>query len=206
MEKEPVKALDSTYLRHRLSGTISGRNLAAHIRKASVGLIQYANCHPFIWNDDSGRTWTLIHNGTLYDPGSTRNYAEKQEGSTDSERLLLYIIDRCNELIRDCGVEAFGIPENRFRLIEDIISEMSRGNKLNLILYDSEYMYVHTNKPGTLYVNHGNGVYIFATRPVIAEGLSDPDWVPAAMNQLLVYRNGEHVWSGHPHENVFDRA
>ena len=206
MEKEPVKALDSTYLRYRLSREVSGRNIIAHLRRATVGQAEYANCHPFIWDDDSGRTWTLIHNGTIFDPGGTCNYATRQEGNTDSERLHLYIIDRCNELIREHGPEFMEIPENRFRLIEDIIAEMSDGNKLNLILYDSEYMYVHTNSPGTLHMVRRNGLNIFATRPVCPEGITDPEWKQVPMNRLLVYRDGEHVWTGHPHENTFDES
>lgn len=206
MEKEPVRAMDSSYLRHRLSRDVSSRNLVAHLRRATVGQTEYANCHPFIWDDESGRTWTLIHNGTIFNPGGTCNYATRQEGSTDSERLHLYIIDRSNELIREHGKEFMDIPENRFRLIEDIIAEMSQGNKLNLILYDSEYMYVHTNSPGTLYMVHRDGTYIFATRPVNAECLTEADWKQVPLNQLLVFKNGEHVWSGRPHENEFDES
>lgn len=206
MEKEPVKAMDSTYLRHRLSREVTSRNLVAHLRRATVGQTEYANCHPFIWDDDSGRTWTLIHNGTIFDPGGTCNYAKCQEGSTDSERLHLYIIDRCNKLIRDHGEEFMEKPENRFRLIEDIIAEMSHSNKLNIILYDSEYMYVHTNSPGTLHMVHRDGTYIFATRPVDADGLADAEWKQVPMDRLLVYRNGEHVWTGHLHNNEFDES
>lgn len=206
MEKEPVKALDSIYLKHRLSREVLSRNLVAHIRRATVGQTEYANCHPFVWDDESGRTWTFIHNGTIFIPGCTCNYATRQEGSTDSERLLLYIIDRCNELIREHGAEFMEVPENRFRLIEDIIEEMSNGNKLNLILYDSEYMYVHTNSPGTLHMIHRDGSYIFATKPVSMEDLPDPEWKQVPVNRLLVYRNGEHVWSGHPHGNEYDKS
>lgn len=66
MEKEPVRALDSLYLRQRMTREIAGTNLLAHIRLATIGRIEYANCHPFIWDDNSGRTWTMIHNGTLF--------------------------------------------------------------------------------------------------------------------------------------------
>ncbi len=60
MEKEPVKAIDSLYLRQRLSCRVEGSNLLAHIRLATIGQINYSNCHPFIWDDESGRTWTLM--------------------------------------------------------------------------------------------------------------------------------------------------
>ena len=136
MEKEPVKALDSVYLRQRLTGEVVSTNILAHVRRATVGQIEYANCHPFIWDDESGRTWTLMHNGTIFNPSGTCDYAARQEGTTDSERLLLYIIDRVNELIRSNGVEYMDNTENRFRLIDDIIIEMSKDNKLNLLLFD----------------------------------------------------------------------
>lgn len=206
MEKEPVKALDSTYLWQRLSREVTSRNIFAHVRRATVGRAEYANCHPFIWDDDSGRTWTLMHNGTIFEPGGTCNYGSRQEGSTDSERLNLYIIDRCNEMIRAHGREYMEVPENRFRLMDKIVNEMSHGNKLNILVYDSEYMYVHSNSSGTLHRTGRDGTWIFATRPVITEELADTEWEQVPLDQLHVFKDGRHVWSGKRHENEFDES
>ena len=204
MEKEPVKALNSAYLRQRLSREVTSRNLFAHVRKATIGQMEYANCHPFIWDDDSGRTWTLVHNGTIFEPGGSGGYSAMQEGTTDSEKFLIYIVERSNELIRTRGEGYMDIPSNRFLMMEDIIAEMSRGNKLNILLFDEEYMYVHTNSLGTLHMAERDGVRFFATKPLYSEELTDIEWEQVPMYRLLVYKDGEHVWSGHPHSNDFD--
>lgn len=199
--KEPIQATQSRYLRLRLLRGIRSKNLFAHIRYATVGRTVYVNCHPFVKDDDSGRTWTLMHNGTLFNPGGTGRYSGVQKGTTDSERVLLYIVGRINALIRACGEEYTDNPKLRFKLMECVIAELSRGNKLNLLLYDGEYMYVHSNCPGTLNECEQDGVKIIATSPVYV----DPsEWKPVKSCTLMVYNDGELVWEGTKHGNELD--
>lgn len=196
MEKEPICSLKSSYLSHRLTRKVEAGNLFAHIRKATLGRVEYANCHPFIWDDHSGRTWTLMHNGTVFKGKCLLPFREKQEGSTDSERVLLYLIEQMNEYERKQG-EPPG-EEERFRIIDDMIVRFSEGNKLNLMIYDGAVMYVHTNSPGTLYLWQDDEKCIFATVPVWMDG-----WDPAPQNQLLAYRNGRLVREGTRHFHDF---
>lgn len=84
-------------------GVSSIEELVAYIRYATVGRIEAANCHPFVWDDQSGRTWTLVHNGTLFESGPTSTFVTQQEGATDSERLLLYIVSRMNRALDASG-------------------------------------------------------------------------------------------------------
>ena len=65
----------------------------AHIRLATIGDVDYENCHPFVKRDCGGRVWTLIHNGTIFNCPLLDGYVHRQEGSTDSERIFLYLID-----------------------------------------------------------------------------------------------------------------
>ena len=196
MEKEAVRAIDSTYLRQRISKEIMAANMFAHIRAATIGRMEYANCHPFVWDDESGRTWTLIHNGTLFNGRKLSKYRDIQEGTTDSERFLLYIIDTMNRTYLEAGKKLS--PDDRFRVLDDIIVEMSDGNKLNILLYDGEYMYVHTNMAETLYENKTLNCTIFATKPVLTDG-----WKPLPMNQLFSYRNGVLIREGSVHNHEF---
>lgn len=200
IEKEPVRALDSGYLRQRLSRDIVCSNLFAHIRRATIGPAEYSNCHPFVWDDISGRTWTIIHNGTFFKGDRLLGYSREQEGTTDSERFLLYIIDRVNELITNEGAVYTDDPLIRFSLIDEILTELSDGNKINMLLCDSEYIYVHTNCPETLHKCEADDTIIFATRPMT--GVYD-GWEQLELNRLHVYRNGRHVWDGTDHGNVF---
>ena len=202
-KKEPIRATESQYLRKRLSRSIESKNLFAHIRYATVGRTIYVNCHPFLCDDVSGRTWTMMHNGTIFIPGGTYKFEAEQKGTTDSERILLYIVSRANDLMRTCGEGCTDDPEVRFRLVECVLAELSRGNKLNVLLYDGEYMYIHSNCPGTLYECEQDGVRVFATKPVYI----DPSkWKPVKNCSLTVYKDGELRWEGTKHMNEFDES
>ena len=75
---------------------------------------------------------------------------------------------------------------------------MSRENKLNLLIFDGEYMYAHTNYANSLhYLESDNGV-IFSTLP-----LSDEDWKNLPLNTLFAFRNGKLAFSGTNHKNEF---
>ena len=192
VEKEPERAIDSRYLRNRLKRGVECSGLFAHIRYATVGRIESANCHPFVWDDRSGRTWTLVHNGTLFESGPTSAFRDRQEGSTDSERLLLYIVSRMERVQAKRGAPPDA--QLRFRIMDEIIHELAPDNKLNLMICDGEYQYYHTNCPGTLYQWQDSEKTLFATVPTLYK-----DWTTAERNRLLVYRQGERVWSGTPH-------
>ena len=185
IEKEPVKASTSKYLEHRLQGKIQTAKMMAHIRRATMGEVNFNNTHPFSAIDESGRRWVLVHNGTIFDAPGLSKYQYSQQGSTDSERILLYIIDRVNSrFMQDpCG---FDVNE-RLALIDEI--------------FDGDYFYVHKNEKATLYTLEKPGITIFATRPIDEE-----DWKELPMNQLLVYKDGHLVYSGtkHEHEYVYN--
>ncbi len=67
VEREPVRAIDSVYLKNRLTGDFLVDKMMAHIRRATSGLAEYNNTHPFVKADESGRKWTLVHNGHIFD-------------------------------------------------------------------------------------------------------------------------------------------
>ena len=61
IEKEPVAAYRSSYLKERLRTPLRASNMMAHIRFATRGHMAYENCHPFVRHDASGRAWTFMH-------------------------------------------------------------------------------------------------------------------------------------------------
>ena len=197
LEKEPVKANDSSYLKYRLHAINNTRNLFAHIRKATRGNISYENCHPFVMSDCDGRTWTLMHNGTMFHCPKLDSYVQIQEGKTDSERILCYIIDRMNASISLLGRGL--TTEERFKLMDEIVCDISENNKLNLIIYDGDIFYIHTNYKNSLYVHHDANMAEFATVP-----LDYRVWLPVKFTTLLGYKDGRHILTGtcHGHEYV----
>lgn len=194
VEKEPIQATKSFYLKERLSIPIKGNNVFGHIRMATIGNVEYINCHPYSYKDDNGRRWTLIHNGTIFDYQPLSKYIYSQEGTTDSERILLYIIDQVNQKEK-AGVLS---DEERFNLVNSILSEMAAGNKLNVMLFDGEFMYVHTNYKNSLYYLEKHDGTMFSTYP-----LSDEDWKKIPFTRLLVYKEGQLVYEGANHGNEY---
>lgn len=196
IDREPRKAIDSLYLKGKLNGNIETSRCIAHIRKATIGEVNENNTHPFSVCDDSGRRWILAHNGTIFDSEVLAPYQYTQVGTTDSERILLYIVDQINNGYRN-GCHKLNKDE-RIHTVEEAIKAIVPGNKVNLIVYDGDLFYVHKNEPGTLYEKDCEGGVMFATVPLEPVG-----WHEFAQNQLMVYRDGELVCAGEKHDNTY---
>ena len=193
IEKEPIAAFRSRYLKERLRQPIEADLLLAHIRLATKGQVEYANCHPFVMEDQSRREWTLIHNGTIFDCPMLDSYWYVQEGTTDSERILCAVVDRMNRQIEEQGTPPDN--ESRCRILDRLMCEITRGNnKVNLILFDGELMYVHTNYRDSLYRKTLEDAALFATVPLDGKG-----WEPVEFTTLLAYEQGEMVFRGTCH-------
>lgn len=196
LEKQPETSCTSLYLKQRLRTPIEADNMIAHIRLATRGITEYENCHPFVMRDQSHRAWTLAHNGTIFDCDEMNPYCKTQKGQTDSERILYRFVDCVDSEQAKLGREM--TARERFRLMDEFVCRVSPENKLNLLLYDGEMMYVHTNYANSLHVCQKDGTAIFSTQP-----LNFDQWDPLPMNTLLAYRNGELVFRGTDHGNEF---
>ena len=196
IEKEAVKATASEYLRRRLEAPIEERLLLAHIRLATVGDQETANCHPFTATDNEGRTWTLVHNGTIFDGAKLNAYLGLQYGSTDSERVLLRLVDCVNE--RQIRLGRALDADERFDVMERFVAELATGNKLNLLVYDGERLYAHSNFRGSLHVRDDGESLVFSTRPLAGEG-----WRPLPFTRVVAAKDGEIVRVGEPHGHEY---
>jgi glutamine amidotransferase len=146
--------------------------------------------------DRSKRQWTLIHNGTIFDYAPLNKYVGKQKGDTDSERILLYVVEQIDRLEKKCGhvLDA----EERFNCLDSIVTDMSKGNKLNLLIYDGELLYVHTNYPQSLHRLEKEDICLFSTHPLGRE-----DWQPVTFTTLLAYKDGVCIMKGTNHGNEY---
>lgn len=196
IEKEPLQASKSNCLKERLSVPLFVKTAFAHIRYATIGNVEYKNCHPFTRSDISGRCWTMVHNGTIFDYSSLNRYIGIQNGDTDSERILLYVIDQMNYAIIEAGRPLKA--EERFQILNSVIAKMSKGNKLNLMLYDGELVYVHTNYAKSLYQLEKEKQILFSTAP-----LSREEWKPVTFTTLLAYQQGNLFLKGTNHGNEY---
>ncbi len=197
LEKEPVPAYQSRYLKERLSHPFEAQNMFAHIRLATKGLMAYENSHPFVKRDASGRAWTLIHNGTIFDCSLLDPYIHRQEGKTDSERILLYIVDQIDKKTRELGGEL--CRKERFEVVEQILCEITRpNNKVNLLVYDGELTYAHTNMRESLYCRKQGSSTLISTVP-----LCGGEWDPLPLNRLLAWQEGRLLFTGRDHGNEY---
>ncbi|MBQ7801428.1 MAG: class II glutamine amidotransferase [Oscillospiraceae bacterium] len=192
LEKEPVQAIKSTYLKERLQQKIAVRNMIAHIRLATRGVMEYVNCHPFVLRDNGGRCWTLAHNGTIFDYPPHNHYLHQQEGGTDSERILWFLVDRVNQRQLELGRPL--TKEERFGLLDTLVGDMAEGNKLNLLIYDGELLYVHTNYADSLYYSQREDALLFATTP-----LDRGSWNAHPFTALCAYQDGRRLFQGTNH-------
>lgn len=159
-----------------------------HIRFKTHGAAKSENCHPFIKQDLRGIKWSLIHNGYTDDNDAMLAMHELQIGDTDSERILLYIVESINSFYEHSWIK--DSDEFLYYLyiqIEESIKQLSNLGKVNLIFTDNytNNMYVYMNHPRTLfYLNSEDGVHI-STTP-----LSNENWVPVEPYKLHIFNNG----------------
>ena len=188
------RASDSTAVERLLQTLEDQTTTLGHIRFATVGSIKLENCHPFTGQDITGRQWTLIHNGTIYSGSSLIPYLNNQSGDTDSERLFLFLMDTLNSAQQNGELS----QQERCELVDNFIQEMSHKNKLNLMIYDGELLYIHKNMKDTMKSRRLGSGFIFATT-----ALDDGEWEEVPIAQLLVYKDGEQVYIGKQHNGIF---
>lgn len=193
---EPVCADKSKILGGIIEKLPPQNNLIGHIRLATVGSLDISNCHPFVRTDSSKRQWVLAHNGTIFSGMTLLKYNDLQQGNTDSERILMFFIDEINKAIEQNGAPLSS--EQRFKVVDSAIASITKRNKVNLILFDGEQYYVHTNMRETLYVKKESGAATFATVTYDDEG-----WEELPLCTPLVFKSGELIYTGHNHKNEY---
>ncbi len=196
IRRDIVRADRSEYLEKLFSEPVLSKNAIAHIRLATIGNVEPDNCHPFTATDVGGRHWSLIHNGTIFETKVLKKYIFLQKGETDSERILLYIVDRMNKRINE--LERALTAQERFEILDEIIGGSSSKNKLNLIIFDGEITYVYTNFRDSLFLRQDKYGATFSTCPLSKDG-----WERLQLTVLLGFCDGRQVLSGKPHGNEY---
>lgn len=203
--REPVPAYTSEFLPTLLATPIAARRLEAHIRRATTPTVNVENCHPFQGFDVQGREWTLIHNGILFNEELLAGYDQREAGDTDSERTMLFILDVMEEAyLRYGGDLDF---DATFQTLAGALTQISNLNRLNLILDDGTYTYVHTNtSEDTLHFRQlTDDAIVFSTQP-LGGAAEASEWRPVPKMRLIAYRDGRLVRTSVPHGYVFCEA
>ena len=160
-----------------------------HIRFMTHGKVSADNCHPFVKYDVRGIQWALIHNGYISDNYLTESLSTIQVGQTDSERILLALVESVNWLYEHTLLcDNNEMLQFLYATLENVCIELSDLGKTNLVFTDNytHNMYVFMNHRNTLfYLKSNDGVHI-STLP-----LSNEHWVAIEPNKLHIFNNGE---------------
>jgi glutamine amidotransferase len=203
--RETEPAYESAYLKEKLAEPFRVSNALFHIRYATVGDIRIENTHPFITLDMAGRAWSIIHNGTIFEGSKLDGYFDRQAGDTDTERMLIYLVACVNR--RQASCRTLLTDAQRFEVIDKAIAAIAPHNKLNIIISDSEVVYVHGNaRTGSSLLGEAvRGDYIYELDLGTAKlfctfKVDGRDWQPVPPNTVLAYRNGGLLYAGEPHD------
>ncbi len=154
--------------------------IITHIRHASCGKINEANCHPFTRMFD-GKDWAFAHNGHIEGVGKHPMNA----GETDSESAFNILMDS----VRDCrhmdnGVIYNGLVNGISGLYENY--EFGRQVGLNFVMSDGNVLYAFNHNPEKpmYYTSSGNAV------TVSTQKLDDSPWELLPPDRLMLVKDG----------------
>lgn len=183
---------------------IKSRNVIAHIRKATLGVVRLENCHPFmreLW----GRHWIFAHNGHLEGYAPHLNGIYQPVGDTDSERAFCDLLE---------GLRArFGVtapsPEELFAALAELVVPMCRYGTFNFLLCNGQALYAYATTRLQYVVREwpfrtahlvdtdmdidfsqhtrpGDRIAVIATEPLT----DDEKWVPFECGELIRFQGG----------------
>ncbi len=128
----PVAALIRNY-------PIQSRNVIAHIRKATQGVVALENCHPFV-RELWGRYWVFAHNGDLKDFHPRLHSSFQPVGSTDSERAFCW-------LMQELAKSHAGVPSvaELTLTLRELAARIARHGTFNFLLSSGEALWAHAS-------------------------------------------------------------
>ena len=136
LDHEP--AASSALAEQVKSRDIKAKTIIAHIRKATVGDVKLANCHPFkrdLW----GKTWLFCHNGDLknFSPALDGHYLP--DGDTDSELAFCYILQELQKHFPQ------GEPDEEalFSLLNDLAKAIESFGTFNFIVSNGTLLFTY---------------------------------------------------------------
>lgn len=119
---------------------IRSKNVIAHIRKATQGVIGLENTHPFmreLW----GRYWIFAHNGNLFDFKPDLNGSFLPVGLTDSEHAFCWLLQELRKSFGSTAPE----PAALFAAIHALTLEIASYGEFNFLLSNGDCLFAHAS-------------------------------------------------------------
>ena len=155
--------------------------IISHIRHASVGKINEANCHPFARTLD-GRDWVFAHNGHIEGVGRH----PMNTGETDSESAFHILMDSVRDgHPMDNGVAYHGLVNAISGLYEEY--EFGRQVGLNFVMSDGDVLYAFNHNPEKpMYYSRSENAIMVSTQK-----LDGNPWELLPADRLMLVKDGE---------------
>lgn len=118
---------------------VKSRNVIAHIRKATQGVVSLENCHPFV-RELWGRYWVFAHNGDLKDFRPRLHAHFRPVGTTDSEHVFCWLMQELSK--SHAGVP--GVAELTLTLRE-LAAQIAPHGTFNFLLSNGQALWAHAS-------------------------------------------------------------
>lgn len=131
------RAIDSPVAKLIREYPIRSKNVIAHIRKATQGVVSLENCHPFV-RELWGHYWVFAHNGDLkdFDPRLVGPY--QPVGDTDSERAFCYLLHHLRNEFASAPS-----PERMFPVLRELTARIAGHGEFNFLLSNGDFLFAH---------------------------------------------------------------
>lgn len=142
--RDTTAAYDSPWAKFVAQCGCTSKLVIAHIRKATQGAVLLENTQPFE-REMGGRMHIFAHNGDLPEVCGSKRYQSQYHrpiGSTDSETVFCYLLDRLREPWSGKDKPDFSI---RWQIFQEFCNEFRSRGPANFLYSDSEYLFVHGN-------------------------------------------------------------
>ena len=133
------RAIDSPVAELIRRYPIKSRNVIAHIRKATQGVVSLENCHPFV-RELWGRYWVFAHNGDLKDFRPRLHAHFHPVGSTDSEHVFCW-------LMQELSKSHAGMPriEELTLTLRELAARIAPHGTFNFLLSNGQALWAHAS-------------------------------------------------------------
>ncbi|QXL83816.1 class II glutamine amidotransferase [Comamonas sp. NLF-1-9] len=133
------RALDSPVAELIRRYPIKSRNVIAHIRKATQGEVNLANCHPFV-RELWGRYWVFAHNGDLKDFRPRLHAGFHPVGTTDSEHAFCW-------LMQELAKSHAGVPSvaELTLTLRELAARIAPRGTFNFLLSNGQALWAHAS-------------------------------------------------------------
>lgn len=140
--KDAGPAKDSEWVEFVKGQDIHAHDIIAHIRKSTVGKVNYSNTHPFI-RELRGTVHSFAHNGTLAglteDP-DLRLGNFRPIGDTDSEYAFCLLLERLIPLWTRGTIPPL---QERLKVLREFSDELRKKGPLNFLYSDGDAFFAH---------------------------------------------------------------